>query len=74
MRRHAPLAAPVPMAEHEQGAVAESVSSKSKKAFSIQLNYKGANPENAGTYGVFAAYRQLGHYAVIAPTYDINVI
>ena len=62
---------PSPKAEHEPGEVAESVSSKSKKAFNIQLNYKGANPENAGTYGVFAAYRQLGHYAVIAPTYDI---
>ena len=62
---------PSPSMENEPGEVPEKVSAKSKKAFNIQLNYKKANPENAGTYGIFAAYRQLGHYAVIAPTYNI---
>ena len=62
---------PSPSMENEPGEVPEQVSSKTKRAFNIQLNYKKANPEDAGSYGIFAAYRQLGHYAVIAPTYDI---
>ena len=62
---------PSPSMENEPGEVPEQVSSKTKRAFNIQLNYKKANPEDAGSYGIFAAYRQMGHYAVIAPTYDI---
>lgn len=39
-------------------------------AYSVQLNYKGANKKDAGSYGAWVAYRELGSYGVIAPTYD----
>ena len=41
-----------------------------KHAASIELDYKGSDPEEPGTYGAFIAYRRLGHQVVIAPTYD----
>ena len=52
------------------GKAAESATSDSKRAWSIELDYKGADPADKGSWGASAAYRQLGHYAVIAPTYD----
>ena len=48
----------------------EAASSFSKRAWSIELDYKGADPSDKGSWGAFLAYRQLGSYAVIAPTYD----
>ena len=45
-------------------------SSDEEKAYSVQLTYKGAKQDVAGSYGVWAAYRQLGSLATIAPTYD----
>ncbi len=39
-----------------------------RRAFSVEVNYK-----NAG-YGIFAAYRKLGHMAVINPVYDVSII
>ncbi len=59
-----------PSAEKPAGSPEEPSSSASKRAWSIELNYKGANPADKGSWGAFVAYRQLGHYAVIAPTYD----
>ncbi len=35
----------------------------------IQLNYKGARKENPGSWGAFAAYRHLGDFSTIHPTY-----
>ncbi len=52
------------------GDVPESVTAASKRAWSIELDYKKANPADKGSWGAFVAYRQLGAYAVIAPTYD----
>ena len=49
---------------------AQSATSFSKRAWSIELDYKGADPSDKGSWGAFLAYRQLGSYAVIAPTYD----
>lgn len=46
------------------------ISSNAKRAWSIELDYKGADPADKGSWGAFVAYRQLGHYAVLAPTYD----
>ncbi len=40
------------------------------KAYSFELDYKGATPANKGSFGIFAAYRYLGDMASIAPTYD----
>ena len=42
----------------------------SKRAFSIELAYKGANPTDKGSWGAFIAYRRLGSAAVLMPTYD----
>lgn len=41
-----------------------------KRSWSIELDYKGANPAVKGSWGAFVAYRHLGHYSSIAPTYD----
>ena len=46
------------------------VDGKFKKAYNIELAYKSAVPENKGSFGIYAAYRYLGQYATIAPTYD----
>lgn len=48
----------------------ESATSDSKRAWSIELDYKGADPADKGSWGAFVAYRHLGQYAVLAPTYD----
>ena len=39
-------------------------------AHSVQLDYKGAQKANAGTWGLYAAYRYLGENVAFAPTYD----
>ena len=39
-------------------------------SYNIQLDYKGAQKQNAGTWGAYAAYRYLGKYATFAPTYE----
>ena len=62
--------AELPTPENPQGSQEEPASSVSKRAWSIELDYKGADPADKGSWGAFVAYRQLGHYAVIAPTYD----
>ncbi|MBQ5759220.1 MAG: S-layer homology domain-containing protein [Schwartzia sp.] len=43
---------------------------KERDAYTVELKYRGAEQDKAGSYGVWAAYRKLGKYAVIAPTYD----
>ena len=40
------------------------------KAYNVQLNYKGANAANKGSFGIYAAYRYLGDTAVLDPTFD----
>jgi hypothetical protein len=45
---------------------------KNKKAYNIELDYKGANEANKGSFGIFAAYRYLGKYATLYNTYDGN--
>ena len=41
-----------------------------KRAWSVELDYKGADPADKGSWGAFIAYRKLGAEAVWAPTYD----
>ena len=41
-----------------------------KKAYNIEVNYGKADPANKGSFGVYAAYRYLGAYATLHPTYD----
>ncbi len=43
---------------------------KYAKAGSVELDYKGATPENAGSWGAYVAYRNLGQNVALAPTYD----
>lgn len=54
------------------GAYAQNAEAQNyKKAGSVELDYKGAKAANKGTFGIYAAYRHLGQYAVIHPTYDV---
>ena len=41
------------------------------KAGSAELDYKGGQPENAGTWGLWAAYRHFGRNAFIASPWDV---
>lgn len=41
-------------------------------AYSIQLNYKGADAADAGSWGAYVAYRQMAPFASIEPTYDFK--
>ncbi len=41
-----------------------------KRAWTVELDYRGADPEKRGSYGIFAAYRKIGIASVWAPTYD----
>ncbi len=41
-----------------------------KRAWTVELDYKGADPSDKGSFGIFAAYRKLGAAAVWIPTYD----
>ena len=38
--------------------------------WSAELQYKGADPSNAGSWGAYAGYRYIEEYSVPAPTYD----
>lgn len=43
-----------------------------KDAYSIELDYKGANAADPGSWGAYVAYRQLAPFATIAYTYDFG--
>ena len=40
------------------------------KAWSVEYDYKGAEAENKGTWGMWAAYRNLGYNTAIFSTFD----
>ena len=40
------------------------------KAWSVEYDYKGAEAENKGTWGMWAAYRNLGYNTALFSTYD----
>ena len=40
------------------------------KAWNVQLSYRGAEPENMHSFGLFAAYRRLGTDVARKPTFD----
>lgn len=42
-----------------------------QKAGSVELDYKGAQAENAGTWGMWVAYRHFGRNAFIASPWDV---
>lgn len=43
-----------------------------KNAYSIELDYKGADASDPGSWGAYIAYRQLAPFATIAYTYDFG--
>ena len=40
------------------------------KAYNIELGYRGAEPENPRSFGIYAAYRYVGGTTAFAPTFD----
>ena len=53
------------------GAYAENTKADNdKKAGTVELDYKGAEPANKGTWGAYAAYRYLGQNVAFDPSYD----
>ena len=46
------------------------VDSKLRTAWSAELSYKGANPADQGSWGAYVAYRHLGDYGIMFPTYN----
>ena len=40
------------------------------KAYSFQYSYKGAKAENRGSWGAYVAYRHLGPFVAMDPSYD----
>ena len=41
------------------------------KAYNFQLNYKGAQDANKGSWGAWVGYRYLGSLVALDPTYDV---
>lgn len=41
------------------------------KAYNFQINYKGAEDANKGSWGAWVGYRYLGSLAALDPTYDV---
>ena len=44
----------------------------SDNAYSIELDYKGANAADPGSWGAYVAYRQLAPFATVSYTYDFG--
>ena len=40
------------------------------KAWNVELAYRGAEPENMHSFGLFVAYRRLGENVALQPTFD----
>ena len=40
------------------------------KAWNVELAYRGAEPENMHSFGLFVAYRRLGESVALQPTFD----
>ena len=40
------------------------------KAWNVELAYRGAEPENMHSFGLFVAYRRLGQNVALLPTFD----
>ena len=42
------------------------------RSYNFQLYYKGASPARPGSWGAYLAYRQLGGYSTLMPTYELH--
>ena len=45
-------------------------SKNEKKGYSVQLTYKKADPEVQGSFGTWLAYRHIGAFSTMYPTFD----
>jgi hypothetical protein len=52
------------------GTVAKPYDSDEEKSYTAQLTYKGAKQSAPGSFGTWVAYRQIGKFASMHPTYD----
>lgn len=41
-----------------------------KRAWNATLSYKGADPKDKGSFGIYTAYRHIGLFGTISPGYD----
>lgn len=57
-------------AKSNMDAFKEYIGDSQNKAYDITLQYKGAKLDQAGSYGLYVAYRYLGEFATLDPTYD----
>ena len=58
--------------DYAKGSSQNMVKNAANNAYSIQLNYKGADAADAGSWGAYVAYRQLAPFTSIEPTYDFK--
>ena len=58
--------------DYAKGSSQNMVENAANNAYSIQLNYKGADAADAGSWGAYVAYRQLAPFATLVPTYDFK--
>lgn len=58
--------------DYANGSSQNKVKNAANNAYSIQLNYKGADAADAGSWGAYVAYRQLAPFATLVPTYDFK--
>ena len=58
--------------DYAKGSSQNTVKNAANNAYSIQLNYKGADAADAGSWGAYVAYRQLAPFATLVPTYDFK--
>ena len=58
--------------DYAKGSSQNKVKNAANNAYSIQLNYKGADAADAGSWGAYVAYRQLAPFATLVPTYDFK--
>ena len=58
--------------DYAKGSSQNMVKNAANNAYSIQLNYKGADAADAGSWGAYVAYRQLAPFATLVPTYDFK--
>ncbi len=52
------------------GEYAQSDADAYEKAGSVEVQYKGSDPADAGSWGAYAGYRHLGNNVAVASTYD----
>lgn len=58
--------------DYAKGSSQNRVKNAANNAYSIQLNYKGADAADAGSWGTYVAYRQMAPFATLVPTYDFK--